>query len=655
MRVALVSREFYPFVGGGIAPIVAAAARLLATTAEVTVVTSAAHREDYERLRAADDPRLAPRSVRFAFVEEPNPADWVAFLSYMHAYSARVDQTLRAAFPDGGPEVIEFCDYLAEGFVSTQARHANDPWFSRTRVCVRLHTTAYICAVLDGHLPDDTETLAVFEAERYVLRHADNVLWSGGDVLGTYERIYGSAQLAEPVKLPDAFLDELHGEVSHAPPPPTDELRLLYVGRLERRKGVQNLVRAMTALDRTDVQLTLLGADTDTAPLGASLRAQLQLMAAGDPRIRLVGTVPREEVSEYILGSHAVVIPSLWECWPNVGREALMHNRPLLATPVGGLSEMVKPGRSGWLTPDASPESIAAAIQELAARPSETRKMIESGGPRAVFEELTDPAALVDGYRSLTSRGPVRRQRRGDPLVSVVVPYFRLDRYVQQTLESIAAPTYPAIETVIVNDGSLRDEDGLVYELAGEFGARILTQVNSGLGSARNAGIADSLGRYVLPLDADDVIDRQFIARCVDALESDPDLAYVTSWVEYMDPAGRPASGADGGYVPFGNWTRLIERNNVAGTCTAVMRRSLFEQGLAYSNDLTSYEDWLLYLQMHRSGDHGAVIPERLIRYRVRDESMMRTIGAPRLARLYDELRAHERETQIRWTAPGVR
>jgi hypothetical protein len=85
-----------------------------------------------------------------------------------------------------------------------------------------------------------------------------------------------------------------------------------------------------------------------------------------------------------------------------------------------------------------------------------------------------------------------------------------------------------------------------------------------------------------------------------------------------------------------------------------VIRRSLFESGFAYSTDLTSYEDWLLYLDLHHAGHHGAVIPERLIRYRVREESMMRTVGAPRLARLFNELRAHRRELEISWTAPQV-
>jgi glycogen synthase len=235
-----------------------------------------------------------------------------------------------------------------------------------------------------------------------------------------------------------------------------------------------------------------------------------------------------------------------------------------------------------------------------------------------------------------------------------VIPYFRLERYVRETLASAAAQTHPETEIVIVNDGSLRAEDRMVYDLADEFGARIVTQANSGLGAARNMGISHARGRYVVPLDADDTIAPEFVERCLQALERDPELAYATSWVEYIDPDGRTASDADGGYVPLGNWSELIERNNVGGTCTAVIRRRFFEEGFAYSTDLTSYEDWLLYLELHRAGHFGAVIPERLIRYRVRDKSMMRTVGAPRLARLYDELRAHQREREIAWTAPGV-
>jgi glycogen(starch) synthase len=334
-----------------------------------------------------------------------------------------------------------------------------------------------------------------------------------------------------------------------------------------------------------------------------------------------------------------------------------MLNRPVLASPVGGLLDLARPGVSGLLAAEASAEALQVEIEKLLEDRAPLASMIQAGGPRRVFDELTDPGQLVERYRALASAARPRpaRRRPEPPLVSIVVPYFKLERFVADTLESVAAQTHPAIETLLVVDGSLREEDGAVIEAAEAAGAQVITQVNSGLGPARNFGIAHSRGTYVLPLDADDVIAPELVERCVDVLEREPALDYVTTWVEYMRPDGTPLTDEDGGWMPYGNWTRLNERNNVAGTCTALFRRSLFDAGFAYSSDLTSYEDWLLYLELQDAGRHGGVVPERLFRYRVREESMMRQIGARSIGRIAGEVQALRRERAMRWTpAAGV-
>ena len=655
MRIVLVARELYPFVGGGIAPIATATARLLSQIAEVTVVTSAAWAREHARLRAARDPRLLPEDIGMVFVEEPPEDAPGAAYSYMHAWSARVHAALRELHGDRGLDLIEFCDYLGEGFVTVQAARTRARWLERTLVCVRLHTSAEICNVLNGHIRDDFATTAVFEAERHALRHADRILWPGGDVLAAYRRFYGPDGLAPAVRIPDAFLVENRdGLDADGGPAASEQLRLLYLGRMERRKGVQNLVRALLAVGDEDWRLTILGGDTPTAPLQSSLRAQLELMAAGDERIAFAEPVPRAQVGAFIRAHDVVVVPSLWECWPNVAREALMQNRPLLATPVGGLTEMVVPGRSGWLARDTSVEALFAAVHRLREEREEIAGLIDRRQPRAVFEELTNPTRIVAGYRRLLDASrPARRPTSAShpPLVSVVIPYFRLDRYLPETLASVAEQTHPGIETIVVNDGSLRDEDRLIDGLSGRAGLRVVTQVNSGLGAARNLGASQSRGRYVLPLDADDLLAPTFIERCVETLEADPTLAYVTTWVEFMDSDGEPVVDEDGGYMPFGNWSTLIRRANVGGTCSAVIRRRVFERGFRYSPDLTSYEDWGLYWAMHDAGLIGEVIPERLLRYRVRDESMMREVGSRSTGVIFDEIRAHVRERAVDWTA----
>jgi glycosyltransferase involved in cell wall biosynthesis len=655
VQIALVSRELYPYAGGGIAPIVAAAARELSEIAEVTVVTSSSGRPVHEQLAAEGDPRLLPDTVRLVWVEDPGQ-DWGAWYSFMHLYSARVHAALKEVYGERGPDLIEFCDYLGEGFVTLQDRRTAGRWLAETLIAVRLHTTSEFCAVLDGHLPDDIETVALHDAERYVLRHADRILWSGGDVLGTYQRFYGADNLAPAVKLPDAFLRELQpAPGAGVVPTPGDPFQILYLGRAERRKGVQNLVRAVTALERADVHLTLLGGDTDTGPLGVSLRTQLELMAGDDPRIAFYDPVPRHQVQRWLERSHAVAIPSLWECWPNVGREALLLNRPILGTPVGGLTELVQPGRSGWLARDTSPEAIAEMIDRVAADRDALVRMIEQEGPRSVLEELADADRLRDAYAALVgSRPRARRVAPRQPMVSVVVPYFRLEDVVGETLASVRAQTYPNVELIVVNDGSLRDQDAPVFALAEEAGATLVTQPNSGLGAARNLGVSVSRGEYILPLDADDLIAPTFIERCVAALEASEDLAYATSYSLFFSPDGAQFRGELDGYMPYGNWTRMLDRQNVAGTCSSLLRRSVFERGFRYSTDLTSYEDWMLYRELAAAGLFGAVIPERLFHYRVRARSMLREVGAPLVERYAGELRAYLREAEVRWTAPAL-
>ena len=142
MRVAFVAREVYPFIGGGIAPIVAAAARQLSDAAEVAWSRAASHREEHERLRAQGDPRLPPaRPCGWSSSRSRDSEDWGAFMSYMHSYSARVDRACATSTPAAARTSIEFGDYLGEGFV-TSRRARPGALAADTLVCVRLHTTA---------------------------------------------------------------------------------------------------------------------------------------------------------------------------------------------------------------------------------------------------------------------------------------------------------------------------------------------------------------------------------------------------------------------------------------------------------------------------------------------------------------------------------
>jgi glycogen synthase len=645
-RIAFVSRGVHPLGGGGIGVQVAGACAALAEVADVTVVTSSANEAGVRELQRTGDPGL-PAGVRFAFVDEPEPGEHGSYFGFMHLYSARVYEKLNEVYGGRGPDVIEFADFLGEGLVTVQAKRAHEPLLRDTTVCVRLHTSAEMCSVLDGFLDEEFDTRMLFAAERHAIRFADRVLPPGGGVLTTYERFYGERLLAPPAVI-RPVIPPGGATGGEEPPSASDELRLLYLGRLERRKGVEDLVRAMTGLRRENCRLTLVGGDTNTGPLGVSLRKLLGAAAADDPRITFIDDVPRSELRGLVSDHHVLVCPSRWECWPSVVLEAFQANRPVLATPTGGMAEMIGETGAGWLADGRGDMALAEAIEALVDDRSAVEELIAKGAPRRGYELLNDPDVFRSGYAGLTPT-PARVKRDADPLVSVVVPYFKLDAYIEDTIRSIFDQEHRRLEVIVVNDGSLRSADLVLAELATRYPLRVLTKENAGLGAARNSGIRQSRGKYVLPLDADNMIHPSFVGRCLEILETDPEVAFATSWSLYLDERGEPLDDGDSGYQPIGNASEAVLKDNVAGDGTALIRRRVFDLGHWYSRDLTSYEDWQFYRELHLAGLHGVVIPRRLLLYRVRGGSMLREVGLPQAGRLFGEMEAQLRENQIEW------
>jgi len=648
--IVFVSREVHPITRGGIGTHVHAAAAALAEVADVTVVTHSRNEPRYRELEREQDPEL-PAGVRFEFVADPTLEEVGSFYSLMHAYSARVHDKLCELYPEGGPDLVEFPDYLGEGLVTVQACRALDPRLRNTRTCVRLHTTVEIARVLNGHADDHLPTRALFEGERYVLANADRIVWPGGDVLETYRRFYGPGALTDAVRQP-AAAGSIAGEGSDLPSPPSEgPVKLLYVGRLERRKGVQNLVRAVAGLRREDWTLTLVGGDSDTAPLGGSMREQLERIVAGHPRIEYIDGRPRRELAELYASHHVLICPSLWECWPNVALEALEAGRPVIGTRTGGLVEMLADPDAGWSSRGRDALALAGLLEERLNERDRIDELIASGGPKRVFRKLADDDALRRTYLDLAGARPDDRVRPAStpPLVSVVVPYFRMHDFVEETLRSVFAQDYRRLEVIVVNDGSWWPEDASLAELATRYPIRVLSKMNSGLGGARNTGIEQSRGRYVFPLDADNMVTPDFVRRCVDILESDRDVAYVTSWSLYIDERGDPWDGPEGGYRPIGNSPGLVMDENVAGDAAAVIRRRVFDLGHSYSEELGSYEDWQFYRDLHAAGMYGRVIPEPLLLYRIRADSLLREVGMQHRERLLGEMNAHLIERQVEW------
>lgn len=114
-------------------------------------------------------------------------------------------------------------------------------------------------------------------------------------------------------------------------------------------------------------------------------------------------------------------------------------------------------------------------------------------------------------------------------LVSIIIPCYNQAQYLEEAVESVIGQTYPNIEIIIVNDGSLDNIQEVALKLQKKHPKKIyiLKQKNSGLHAARNSGIRQASGLYIIPLDADDKLDNQTITKCKKTmLKYDADIVY---------------------------------------------------------------------------------------------------------------------------------
>ena len=107
------------------------------------------------------------------------------------------------------------------------------------------------------------------------------------------------------------------------------------------------------------------------------------------------------------------------------------------------------------------------------------------------------------------------------PLVSVIVPVYKVEKYIEECIDSILAQTYPNLEIILVDDGS-PDNCGVICDQYAEKypdKVRVVHKINGGLSSARNAGLEEATGEYVSFIDSDDMILPEMYSEMVDAME----------------------------------------------------------------------------------------------------------------------------------------
>jgi len=159
--------------------------------------------------------------------------------------------------------------------------------------------------------------------------------------------------------------------------------RLVCVGRLCQAKGQLLLVEVAGRLATRGIRFELVLAGD--GPLRDDMEKLIRNYGL-DGNVRITGWISGAEVRKEILAAQAMILPSFAEGLPVALMEAMALKRPVLATYVAGIPELVRPGETGWLFPAGCVDEIAKAIENCLATPTETLRAMGDAAHRIVIE-----------------------------------------------------------------------------------------------------------------------------------------------------------------------------------------------------------------------------------------------------------------------------
>jgi glycosyltransferase involved in cell wall biosynthesis len=328
-------------------------------------------------------------------------------------------------------------------------------------------------------------------------------------------------------------------------------------------------------------------------------RLEITAIKAPFPRDELVGSSLERPTSRSTVDTEAVEL----EGWVLARRRRV------------SMIEVKRDGRSILRLPVDRPRpDIAAVFHDVkGANRCGFRGLIRVSDARPRFD-LAVMAVLADGTRLplgiLQGRRawPEQAARRHGPFVSVIIPCYNQGHLLGEAIESVLAQTYPHVEVIVVDDGSLDNTQEIAARYPGVRGVR---QSNRGSAEARNTGLRLSRGGFVVFLDADDRLLPEALETGLEQFESHPESALVVGQSELIDLQGNPLPGPPPRSVDRDHYLRLFDDNYFGTPANGMYRRSLFSDAGPFDPSVDGAEDYDMYLRITR--DHPVVFHGRTV------------------------------------------
>jgi glycosyltransferase involved in cell wall biosynthesis len=220
------------------------------------------------------------------------------------------------------------------------------------------------------------------------------------------------------------------------------------------------------------------------------------------------------------------------------------------------------------------------------------------------------------------------------PLVSIITPVYKNVKWLSQTINSVIEQNYDNYEIIIVNDCSPEDVKSVLEPYKNNNKIHYYEHdKNKGAGAARNTGISNCNGQYILPLDSDDVINLK--NWLVDSINKIDENTIVTSQIRMCDENMNPT----GKFWPKSHnpWSDVIHKNVIINS--SMYPKSMWTKlgGYDENTQLIPYEDWEFWIRAYKAGYRLNRMIGNYLNYRLHANNISKRVNSEnwRLMRRY--------------------
>lgn len=633
MNYWIQTTEFPPFHGGGISTYCHHTAKMLLSKGHHVLIIVPDRQVNGDQL-LIEKGRLT--TVRF----NPEVGERYRSLGYTAGLSWRFSEVtimLLANKEISKPDYIEMQEYLGVGYYTLLKKKMGEPDLAGIPIVITAHAPSFFYLRSNQSpthaLPDYWTGIM----EKWTLKAAD-IKISPSEYLKTSIAADLGEMDSELIVARNPFEFEKDAKI---PIGEFNKGEIVFLGKLTYQKGCQHLI---SYLDRAWEQgfkgwLRVIGDDHHFAPRASGMREYLEKRYKRHieaNRLQFEGKIPPELIYERLLSAHIVVVPSVVDNLPYTVIEAMTKAKVVLISDSGGHVELIEHGVDGFVYKQGSEESFLSVLEQIMELTTEEvlsigkkaqQKVKRMCGYDEVFRKKMeilcaykeqDEGDRIFPFAADIPSTAAMSQPAGNRRLSIIVPYYNMGKYVEETIQCIYSTSYEPKEVIVVNDGSTDPESiTKIFRLQEQYGFKLITQRNAGLASARNTGARNARGEFIAFLDPDDKIDLNFYSKAIALLCQYSNVSFVSSWVEYF----QDSTGIWPAQIPEPPF--LLIHNMV---CAGIVSRrfDFLKFGLNDPSFEYGMEDYDSIVSMVLKGRRGIVIPEPSYKYRIHQSSMAR-------------------------------